>query len=427
MAWNPLDQVALLLAVTAGFAYFNHYVLRLPRNIGLLVLALAMSIGLRALGAEFPGFFLNGLLGRALTKIDFAPLLLNLLLAFLLFAGAVEVDLKALLERKWTILALATISVFLSTVLVGFGMWLIFGALGIAVPLLYCLAFGALISPTDPVTVLDVLRRAPVPARLRAIIAGEAMFNDGIGIVLYALFLEAASEGGAIPGPAMWALEFLREAGGGAVLGLVTGMLAFVAMRGIDEYGIELMISLALVTGTYGLAQTIGVSGPVAVVVAGLIMGSIGVRYAFSGTTHDYLAKFWSLVDELLNALLYFLVGLEFAAVALDAALAVAAGAAIVLALGARAVSIAIPAIPLNLHAEHKLRGVALMSWSGLRGGISLALALSIPAQDFRAPLITATYAIVIFTMVVQGLSLDWLSRRLYPQPTAPHDPEERT
>jgi len=424
MNLNPLDQIALLLALTAAFAYFNHHVLRLPRNVGLLALALAAAVALRLVAAAFPGLMIDELLGKALARIDFAPLLLNLLLAFLLFAGALEVELDKLLERKWTILALATVGVFLSTLLVGFGMSAIFAAVGIEIPLFYCLAFGALISPTDPVTVLGVLQRAPVPERLRAIIAGEAMFNDGIGIVLYSLLLAAALAGG-VPGPGVWIVAFLREAGGGALLGLTTGMAAFVAMRGIDEYSIELMISLALVAGTYGLAGTLDVSGPVAVVVAGLIMGSIGNRYAVSERTHDYLARFWGLVDQLLNALLYFLVGLEFATVAFDWRLGEAAAAAIALSLGARAVSIAIPGVPLNLGAEHKLRGLAVMSWSGLRGGISLALALSIPAADFRAPLITVTYAVVIFTMLVQGLSLDWLCRRLYP-PHAASDRGER-
>lgn len=415
MTWNSLDQIALLLAVTAGFAYFNHHFLRLPRNVGLLALALASSVALRIIDGLLPALGLAGLLRRALTHIDFAPLLLNVLLAFLLFAGAIEVELKPLIERKWTILALATVGVLLSTMFVGFGTWLVFPQFGIEIPLAYCLAFGALISPTDPVTVLDVLQRAGVPARLRAVIAGESMFNDGVGIVLYSLFLQAASPQEATPGPAAWLLEFLQEAGGGVLLGLATGAMAFLAMRGIDEYGTELMISLALATGTYGLADTIGVSGPVSVVVAGLIMGSIGVRYAISGTTQDYLSKFWSLVDELLNALLYFLVGLEFATIALDWELAMAAAAALVLALGARLVSIAIPGIPLNLHAENKLRGIAMLTWSGLRGGISLALALSLPVTPIRAPLITATYAIVIFTMLVQGLSLNYVTRLLFP------------
>jgi monovalent cation:H+ antiporter, CPA1 family len=416
MVWNPLEEIALLIGVTAAFAYFNHYLLRLPKNVGLLVLALAASLGLRIVAYFFPALPLSQLVGQALDRVDFAPLLLNGMLAFLLFAGAVEMDVASLVQRKWTILALATVGVLLSTLMVGFGMWFVFALVGLPIPLFYCVAFGALISPTDPVTVMDVLQRAPIGEGLRALIAGEAMFNDGIGIVLYSLFLEAALAG-ASPGAATWVIEFCRAAGGGAVLGLVTGFLAFVAMRGIDEYGIELMISLTLVAGTYGIAEAIGVSGPVAVVIAGLIMGSIGVRYAVSDTTHEYLGKFWSLIDQLLNALLYFLVGLEFATVAIDGRLAIAALFAILLVLAGRALSIAIPGVPLNLHAEHKLKGIAVMSWSGLRGGISLALALSIPVGEVRTPLITVTYAVVIFTMLVQGLSLGSVARRLYPAP----------
>lgn len=425
MSWNLLDGIGLLLAVTAAFAYFNHFLLRLPRNIGLLVLALAASIALRAVAGQFPAANLNGALVKVLARIDFPHLLLGTLLAFLLFAGAIGVELESLLERKWMILALATVGVMLSTLIVGFGMWFVFAALGMPIPLFYSLAFGALISPTDPITVLGVLRRAPVSQRLRAIIAGEAMFNDGIGIVLYLLFLQAAMAGPA-PTALAWVVSFIREAFGGALLGLATGMLAFVAMRGIDEYGIELMISLALVAGTYGAAETIGVSGPVAVVVAGLIMGSIGVRYAVSRVTHDYFSKFWSLIDELLNALLYFLVGLEFAVVPFSRQLGVAAAVAIALALIARAISVIIPGLPFNIHAEHKLRGIAILTWSGLRGGISLALALSIPNAEVRQPLITTTYAIVLFTMIVQGLSLGWMSRFLYPK-SAPEEPAERT
>lgn len=411
--WNILDAVAMLFGLTAAFAYINHHVVGLPRNSGLLVLALAFSMLLHVVEAVAPGLGLGPALRHKLDQIDFPSLLLHGFLGFLIFAGAIDVDVRGLLKRKWTVLALATVGVLLSTVLVGAGIWGISLLLGLNVSPLYCFVFGALISPTDPVTVLGVLRRSAVPERLQSIVAGESLFNDGIGIALFAVLASAAAND-APPSLAQGALEFMRQAGGGTMLGFVTGAVALVAMRGIDEYRVELLISLTLVTGTYGLAETLGVSGPMAIVVAALMMGSIGVRYAVSGTTHDYLQKFWALVDEVLNALLFLLIGLEFAAIPLGWSYAAAALLAIPLALVARAVSIALPGVPLNLDAPHKLRNLALLTWSGLRGGISVALALSLPHGEFRDLLLVACYGVVIFTMLVQGLSLDRVARRLY-------------
>jgi len=414
--WNILDAVAVMLGLTAAFAYINHRFIGLPRNSGLLVLALALSVLLHLVEAIAPNLELGPALRHKLEAVDFPSLLLHGFLGFLIFAGAIDVDVRGLIERKWTILALATVGVLISTMLVGAGMWGISLVLGLNVPWLYCFAFGALISPTDPVTVLGVLRGARVPERLQAIVAGESLFNDGIGIALFAV-LAAAAANDAPPSLAQGALEFLRQAGGGTVLGFVTGAIALVAMRGIDEYRIELLISLTLVTGTYGLAETFGVSGPMAIVVAALMMASIGVRYAVSGTTHDYLQKFWALVDEVLNALLFLLIGLEFAAIPLGWSYAAAALVAIPLALAVRAVSIAIAGAPLNLAAPYKLRSIALLTWSGLRGGISVALALSLPHGEFRDALLVACYGVVLFTMLMQGLSLDRMARRLYGPP----------
>ena len=281
---NTLEIVALLLILSAGFAYANHYLLGLPRNSGLLVIALATSLVLRLADAVFPDAGIGTALREALRQFNFKSLLLDGFLGFLLFAGALDVDLHGLLSRKWTILALSTVGVVLSALAMAVGVFGVFRLVGIAMPIGCCIVFGALISPTDPVTVLNVLRQLGIPRSLQAIIGGESMFNDGVGIVLYALFLQVALAYGHAPlTVSAVLLNFLREAGGGALLGLVAGGLAFLAMRGIDEYNIELMISLALVSGTYGLAQTLGVSGPVAVVIAGLLMGSIGVRYAVSG------------------------------------------------------------------------------------------------------------------------------------------------
>ncbi|MGH7091652.1 MAG: cation:proton antiporter, partial [Stellaceae bacterium] len=405
-----------LLIGAAFCAYLNHYVLKLPANSGLLLIAMALTLILRLVEQAFPAMDIARLLQQSLRRADFGSLLLNGVLGFLLFAGALDVEVEGLLARKWTILALATAGVVLSTLGIAAGMFWIFRLCGVEVPVGYCLAFGALLSPTDPVTVLSALRRAGIPAPLQAVIAGESLFNDGIGIVLYSIALAVAA-GGGHGGPSAQGvgLLFLREAGGGALLGLCTGALAFAAMRGIDEYRIELMISLALVTGTYGMAQTLGVSGPVAVVVAGLLIGSVGLRYAVSSTTHEYLMKFWSLVDELLNALLFLLIGLEFAAIELRWSFLAAASLAVPLALGVRGISIALAGLPLNLSAPNKMRAVGLLTWSGLRGGISIALVLSLPDNPYNPALVAACYGVVIFTMTAQGLSLGRVAAWLYP------------
>lgn len=410
-----LLPIAALLLVTSAAAYFNYYVLRLPRNAGLLLLAFLISLLLRLADLAFPSAQSSATLATHLNLTNFGGLLLNVFLAFLLFAGALNVDVRELFDRKWTILALATVGVLVSTLIIAGGLYGIFRLVGLNVPFAYCLVFGALISPTDPVTVLDALSRGGVPSRLRAVIAGESLFNDGIGIVLFTLFLPMAINGGGDLDLGHAALDFVREAGGGLLLGLATGAAAFVAMRGIDEYNIELMISLTLVTGTYGLAQALNVSGPVAEVVAGLMMGSVGVKYAVSGTTHDYLQKFWSLTDELLNALLFLIIGLEFAVVDLSAAYVTSALAAIPLALFARVVSIALASLPLNMGTPNKGAALTLLTWSGLRGGISVALVLSLPSGDYREALVTVCYGLALFTMLVQGLTLGPLSARLFP------------
>jgi CPA1 family monovalent cation:H+ antiporter len=417
---RTLDYFAILVLITAAFAYLNHHLLRLPRSSGLLVIALAVSLALRATESLFPHFELAATLREALSRADLGSLLLNGFLGFLLFAGAIGVNVRELLTRKWTILALATIGVVLSTVMIAAGMYYAFHIAGFDVPAVYCLVFGALLSPTDPVTVLRVLDREGVPRRLHAIIAGESLFNDGVGIVLFTMFLaQAGSDSASDFTVGEMLLDFVREGGGGAVLGLATGGMAFVVMRSIDEYNIELLISLALVAGTYALAQHLGVSGPVAVVIAGLLMGSVGARYAVSDRTRDYLRRFWSVVDELLNSMLFLLIGLEIALIDLRTPYLVAAALAIPLALGVRAASSLAASLPLNLEARHKARGVTLLTWSGLRGGISIALALSLPASPYREALLTACYGVAVFTMLAQGLTLGWVASRLYPS----HDP----
>lgn len=410
---NALSYLALLLTIAAIFAYANYFVLRLPRNSGLLVIALVVSVSIRAVERMIPSLGLSKTFDAVFNGVNFGQLLLNGFLAFLLFAGAIEVELERLMERKWTVLALATFGVLVSALVTAGGMYLIFRVTGLNVPMNYCLVFGALISPTDPVTVLDVLAKLPVPKRLQSVIAGESLFNDGIGIVLFTIFLQQAT-GSETLSIGRVAVDFGREACGGGALGLVTGGAALLAMRGIDEYNTELIISLALVTGTYAVAQAADVSGPVAVVVAGLLTGSVGSKYAVSDRTRDYLRKFWSLTDEVINALLFLLIGFGFASVPLRWTYIVAAGLAIPLALLARMLSIVVTALPLHLGATQKLAAVTLLTWGGLRGGIAVALALSLPPGNYRSALLTTSYAIVLFTMIVQGLTLRPIAAKLY-------------
>lgn len=409
--WTYLDLAAMLLLAASMFAYLNHYTLGLQRDAGLLLLALGATMAARV--ADAYGWHGAADLARgAIENIDFPALLLNGILCLLLFAGATDVNVRGMLDRKGTIIALATAGVLLSTVLIAAGAWGIFAITGVDVPFPYCLVFGALLSPTDPVAVTAVLRRVGVPSALRAVIEGESLFNDGIGIVLYSMFL-ALALGSDELSLGTFTAEFAREAGGGLLLGASTGAAAFVLMRAIDAYDIEMMMSLALATGTYALALGLGVSGPVAVVVAGLIMGSIGSRYAVSDQTREHLNQFWAMTDSLLNGLLFMLIGLELIVIPLERAHIVSAALMIPLAVAVRAISVAVPAVPLNLHAANKLRTVTLMTWSGLRGGISIALALSLPASQHRPALLTATYGVVVFTMVIQGLTLPWGAARL--------------
>ncbi|MGH7116963.1 MAG: cation:proton antiporter, partial [Stellaceae bacterium] len=341
--------------------------------------------------------------------------LLNGFLSFLLFAGALEVDFAELFARKWTVLTLAIFGTLLSTALIAGALAGVSAVLGIRIPLAWCLVFGALISPTDPVAVLLVLRRVGIPPYLQAIIAGESLFNDGIGVVLFSLLLSFAAGGHEVHGA--WPIigEFLRSAVGGGVLGLVLGYAAFVLLRGIDDYNVELIISLALVTGTYSLAGAIGVSGPVAVVVAGILIGNHGMRWAMSELTRQHLKTFWLLIDDTLNALLFLLIGLEIAAIDLDRRALLATIVLIPIAIAARWLSVTASALPLSLHLPGRFGSFLVLTWGGLRGGISVALALSLPATSYRDTMLTIAYGIVVFSIVAQGLTLEWVARRALP------------
>jgi CPA1 family monovalent cation:H+ antiporter len=440
------DAAALLLLVTAGAGFVNYRWLHMPSAIGLLVIALLLSLVL-TLAAHLGRIAgLHSGIARGLAAADLPSVLFDGALSFMLFAGALHLDLRHLRDHAGTVLALATIGVLLSTGLYGGAMWWLFQFAGVPVPLAWCLVLGAILAPTDPIAVTGLLREVGLPEGLLAVITGESLFNDGVAVVVFTVLLGVATGSGdpgagglaaggiaaagsaaAAPAAGGWVaplLVFLREAGGGTVLGLATGTLAFGAMRLVDDYNLELTISLALVTVTYSVADWLGLSGPIAVVVAGVLIGNQATRHAMSETTRTNVTLFWSLIDELLNAMLFLLVGLETLTIDTSHFWPGMMAGGIVLAILARLISAGIPALLLNLRRLNRGRGIAVLTWGGLRGGISVALALSLPDSPFREPLLQVCYAVVIFTIVVQGLTMPALVRRLYGAAVRPREPQ---
>jgi monovalent cation:H+ antiporter, CPA1 family len=407
---------ALLLVISAGLAYLNARALKLPLTVGLLVGAVAGTLALIAVDAVFPGVGIKPAIRGLIASIDFPTTLLNGFLAFLLFAGALHVDSADLFARKWTILALATLGTVLSTGLVALALLVVSRLCGLGVPIAWCLVFGALISPTDPVSVMDVLKRVGIPRTLQVTVAGESLFNDGVGVVLFTLLLSLAI-GDQVEHFSISTIAslFLLEAVGGGLLGLGLGYLALLLIRRVDDYNVELLISLALASGTYSLAGILGISGPIAVVVAGILIGNHGVAPAMSETTRIHIMTFWRFVEETLNALLFLLIGLEIAAIDLDLRAVAAMGAMIPLVLAIRWLSVAASALPLNLRLSRRYAGLLVLTWGGLRGGLSIAMALSLPAAPNTATILTITYGIVVFSIVVQGLTLERVARRVLP------------
>lgn len=399
---TPFNAAAVLIVVAAVLGYVNFRYLRLPSSIGLTVMGALASLLVVALDEVLPSSTVSRDLAAFIAGIDFHATLMDGMLSFLLFAGALHVSWQQLHEGRWAILVLSTVGVMISTAIVGSGFLFLTSTMGYAIPAIWCFVFGALISPTDPVSVMSVLKRTSVSPLLEATVAGESLFNDGVGVVIFAILLAAATSGAPLDlGHA--ALLFVEEAGGGILLGLVIGWIAFRAMRSIDDYKVEVMISLATVMGGYAIASPLHVSGPVAMAVAGLIIGNAGVAHAMSDTTRDYLHKFWDLIDDILNTVLFLLIGLEAVTVSRDAGLVLLGAGAIALSLLARSVSVI---LPLSAFGKARAAGPIVpvtLIWGGLRGGISVALALGLPHGSERDLILAATYAVVLFTVIVQG------------------------
>ena len=415
---TDFQLAALLVSLAALFGYLNHRLLRLPQTIGVMAVALIASLALLIFGAATgaaSGLLntLRGLFGQ----VDLRHLVLDVLLGFLLFAGALHVNLNDLLDRRLAITSFATVSLLLCTALVGTAAYLLLPVLGVPLGFLYCLLFGALISPTDPVAVLGVMRRAGAPRSLEAKVIGESLFNDGLGVVIFLTLLslapvhgEAAAHAGSA-GVGGISLFLLREAGGGLAFGLAAGALGYLLLRTLDDHRLEILITLALAAGGYALASALHVSAPLAMVIIGLFIGNHGRRLAMSDTTREHLDTFWELVDEILNAVLFLLIGLELLLLPLPGPWSLAGVAAALLAvpvvLGSRWVGIGLPVTLLRLAGRaFTPRAVRVITWAGLRGGISVALALSLPSGEERALLLLMTYVVVVFSILVQGLTL---------------------
>ncbi|MGI9406769.1 MAG: cation:proton antiporter [Hyphomicrobiaceae bacterium] len=413
-----LDIIALLLGLSAVFGYINHQYLKLPHTIGLMVIALVASGGVVVIDILRPDFGLGDTARNTLTRIDFHQALMEGFLSALLFAGAVHVDLEQIARRRWAIALMATLGVIVSTFVVGTVMWGLSKLLGINLPFIWALVFGSLISPTDPVAVLAILKRVRVPPLLEAKIAGESLFNDGVGVVVFTIMVALAvgsgahgADGGIGVGDVV--VLFLAEAVGGAVLGLVFGVVAFLMLRALDEHVLEVMITLALVAGVYSIALHLHVSGPIAVVVAGLLIGNQGARLAMSDRTREHVFNFWELTDEILNSVLFLLIGLEVLVIGVTTQSAVLAVLAIPLTLLARLIAVSLPIKLLSFRETFTEGAIQMLTWGGLRGGISVALALSLPNNEYKGPILAATYAVVVFSIIVQGLTMERLARRV--------------
>jgi CPA1 family monovalent cation:H+ antiporter len=409
-----LDLIAVIISIAALFSYLNHRFIKLPNTIGVMLIALLFSLLLLAIDALTGGIREPVL--AMLNSVDFSETLMQGMLSFLLFAGALHVNIEDLARQKWVIALLATAGILTSTFIIGALSWMLLGLLGFEVALIYCLLFGALISPTDPIAVLGILKKAGVPKTLETKVTGESLFNDGIGVVIFVVLLGIAT-GKAEASVSSVMLLIGQEALGGVLFGLLLGYVVFRLMQRIDDYSVEVLLTLALVMGGYSAAHALHVSGPIAIVVAGLFIGNHGRLLAMSATTRHRLDNFWELVDEILNAVLFVLIGLEVLVISSGTgylplgALLAAAMLAIPLVLLARLVSVGIPVTVMRRFRSFTPNAVRVLTWGGLRGGISVALALSLPVTTGpeRDILLVMTYVVVLFSILVQGLTINRL------------------
>ncbi len=402
-----LSITSILLTVSALFAWLNYHTLKLPTTIGIMVISLLFSLFLVILGAF--GFEAGiNMAEQLVAQIDFNKALLNGMLGFLLFAGAMHVNLDDLIESKWVIGLLASVGLCISTALVGIGTYFILNLVGIELSFAYCLLFGALISPTDPIAVMGILKTAGVSKKLETKITGESLFNDGVAIVFFLALFGIAVNGDQVDFGNIGML-FVQEAVGGALFGFACGYLVLKMLTHVENYKVEVLLTLALVAGGATAATSLHLSAPIAVVVAGLMIGNQGRRAAMSTETVKHLDTFWELIDEILNAVLFLIIGLEVMLLSSDARIWLVGVVLALLVITARLIAVSIPVSVLRLHKDFHPHVIKILTWGGLRGGISVALALAIPAGPERDIVLTITYVIVVMSILLQGLTINKL------------------
>ncbi|WP_339920708.1 sodium:proton antiporter [uncultured Flavobacterium sp.] len=401
---------SILIVLSAGFAYINFRILKLPNAIGLMLVSLIFSFIILILGYYFPAF--KESIAIKMDNINFSELLLEGMLSFMLFAGAIHIKFKDLNNEKLSILLFSTFSVLISTFIIGFASYYLLTFMGINVKLIHAMLFGALISPTDPIAVLSILKSAGVSKSLETKIAGESLFNDGVAVVVFITILKLAQPGANLEISSILLL-FGQEAIGGLLLGLGIGYIGYKLIASIDNYQVEVLITLAIVMGGYTFAHFIHVSGPLAMVAAGLITGNQGKKLGMSDVTAEYIDKFWELVDEILNAVLFVLIGLELLIIQTNEKILFAAVILLLITLITRYISIYIPSIAVRLKEKITQKTILILTWGGLRGGISIALALSIAPEFSKDIWVTITYVIVCFSILVQGMTIGKFAKRM--------------
>ncbi|MBP6185854.1 MAG: sodium:proton antiporter [Saprospiraceae bacterium] len=399
---------SIIIVLSATFAYINFKVLKLPRAIGLMLLTLLFSFLVIGVGFIFPAF--RQAVATQLLDINFSELLLEGMLSFMLFAGAIHIRYEDLKSERVSIILFSTISVLLSTFIIGFVTFYLLNTFGIQVQFIHALLFGALISPTDPIAVLSILKSAGISKSLETKIAGESLFNDGVAVVVFITILQLAQPDSSLEFSNILML-FSKEAIGGILLGMAIGWIGYKIFASIDNYQVEVLITLAIVMGGYTLAHFLHVSGPLAMVAAGIITGNHGRKFGMSVMTVEYVDKFWEIIDEILNATLFVLIGLELLVIETNSIIVIVGFMLIIICLIARYISVYIPSLAIRLKEKITQRTLLILTWGGLRGGISIALALSIQPEMHRSVWVTITYVIVCFSILVQGLTVGKLAK----------------